>query len=287
LRPASAHASAQGWWEAWRNSNWSRPPALQAAPLPETAKTLGSRLLAVICRDATNLPQAMPDSARAWIEELLNQRKGNSAHQGEAGGTLITQQGEPISPRPTTCSINIRYGGDRRPLLRAWVVHFSKPLAACPVNGPDHPSWRQAISKPQPRLLVLLACLLVFRASKLWLGNTASPLALLVPPTLLLAQALGTTHRPGLAGLGQLVVAPTAHRLTREVRLIVAAVVARSPAVLGRGEAQSAPAGSRLAILLPVAALALQWLMLQDRGALAIGRTRLLPQRQRIGRGLC
>ena len=41
--------------------------------------------------------------------------------------------------------------------------------------------------------------LLVVQAFKLWLGPAASPMALLVPPTLLLAEGLGTVA--GLAWL--------------------------------------------------------------------------------------
>ena len=119
--------------------------------------------------------------------------------------------------------------------------------------------WRASL---EPRhALLALGTLLVVQGCKLWLGNTASPLALLVPPTLLLAQGLGTG-----AGLAWLAVAsllwPQPLDGFNEQRLLVAALVAAVAAVVA-GRQRSRAQLVQLALVLPLGALVLQWLVLQ------------------------
>jgi hypothetical protein len=108
--------------------------------------------------------------------------------------------------------------------------------------------------------------LLVVQSCKLWLGDKVSPLALLVPPTLLLAQGLGTP-----AGLAWLAVAsllwPYPLGSNLEPRLVVAALVAAAAAVLA-GRQRNRAQLLQLAVLLPLGALLLQVPLLHlHRGA--------------------
>jgi putative nucleotidyltransferase with HDIG domain len=116
--------------------------------------------------------------------------------------------------------------------------------------------WRASL-EPRQALLVL-GTLLVVQACKLWLGSQVSVLALLVPPTLLLAQGLGT-----MAGLAWLAVAsllwPWPLEQLPDLRLIMAVVVAAVAAVLAGRQRQRAQL-LQLALLLPLGALLLQWL---------------------------
>jgi cyclic-di-AMP phosphodiesterase PgpH len=241
---------------------------LQLGEMPKPAFRLGSRLLAVNLNGRTNLRNDAGLSQRL-IEELLNQQ-GIPRIQVKQGD-LITRQGETISPQAYDV---LDYFGmvDRRPLLRAWLAHFLEALAACLVVVLIIRRWRTNL-EPRHALLVL-GMLLVVQAFKLWLGNTASPLALLVPATLLLAQGLGTS-----AGLAWLAAAsllwPEPLDDYSEVRLMVAAAVAVVAAVLA-GRQRSRAQLVQLAILLPSGALVLQWISVQAVG-LWHGRTRLPP----------
>jgi len=247
---------------------------LQLGELPEPALSLGSRLLALNLQGHTNLRNDAGLSQRL-IEELLNQQ-GIPRIQVKQGD-LITRQGEPISPQAYDV---LDYFGmvDRRPLLRAWLAHFLEALAACLVVVLIIRRWRTNL-EPRHALLVL-GMLLVVQAFKLWLGNTASPLALLVPATLLLAQGLGT-----IAGLAWLAAAsllwPEPLDDYSEVRLMVATAVAVVAAVLA-GRQRSRAQLVQLAILLPSGALVLQWITVQVV-ALWHGRTRLPPTGTELG----
>ncbi|MCP9772915.1 HDIG domain-containing protein [Synechococcus sp. Tobar12-5m-g] len=247
---------------------------LQLGELPEPAQSLGSRLLALNLQGHTNLRNDAGLSQRL-IEELLNQQ-GIPRIQVKQGD-LITRQGEPISPQAYDV---LDYFGmvDRRPLLRAWLAHFLEALAACLVVVLIIRRWRTNL-EPRHALLVL-GMLLVVQAFKLWLGNTASPLALLVPATLLLAQGLGT-----IAGLAWLAAAsllwPEPLDDYSEVRLMVATAVAVVAAVLA-GRQRSRAQLVQLAILLPSGALVLQWITVQVV-ALWHGRTRLPPTGTELG----
>ena len=103
--------------------------------------------------------------------------------------------------------------------------------------------------------------LLVVQAAKLWLGGDGSPLALLVPPTLLVAQGLGTP-----AGLAWLAAAsllwPFPLDGLLEVRLLMAAAVAAVAAVLA-GRQRNRAQLLQLAVLLPLGAIVLKALVLR------------------------
>ncbi len=268
LRMAQQRMLSQGVVGSVAQRQLEQAASLQLSGLGEPSLSLGSRLLAVNLQGRTNLRIDARMSQRL-IEDLLSQQ--GIPRIVVKKGDLITRQGEPISPQAYNV---LDYFGmvDRRPLVRAWLGHVLEALAGCLVMILIIRRWRCGL-EPRHALLVL-GMLLLVQGCKLWLGNTASPLALLVPPTLLLAQALGTP-----AGLAWLAVAsllwPQPLDDFSEVRLLVAALVAVAAAVLA-GRQRSRAQLVQLAILLPVGALALQWLVIEST-SLWHGRTRVPP----------
>ncbi len=268
LRKAQQRMLSQGIVGNLAKRQLEQAARLQLSPMEEPGLSLGARLLATNLQGRTNL-RTDPLMSQQLIEELLNQQ--GIPRIVVKKGDLIARQGEPISPQAYDV---LDYFGlvNRRPLLWAWMGYFIEALAGCVVMVLILRRWRCSL---EPRhALLALAMLAVVQGFKLWLGNAASPLALLVPPTLLLAQALGTP-----AGLGWLAVAsllwPQPLDDFSEVRLLVAALVAVAAAVLA-GRQRSRAQLVQLAILLPVGALVLQWLVLQSV-ALWHGRTRVPP----------
>jgi hypothetical protein len=107
-----------------------------------------------------------------------------------------------------------------------------------------------------------------------WLGHEASALALLVPPTLLLAQGLGTVA--GLAWLAtSTLLWPVPLGSGEELRLLLAALVAAVAAVLA-GRQRNRAQLLQLALLLPLGAMLLEVLVLQLQ-PLALGGSGGLP----------
>lgn len=197
---------------------------LQLESTPEPGRRIGARLLAGNLQGRSNLRIDAALTQRL-IEDLLTQQgiPTINVRQGE----LITRQGESISPQAYAV---LDYFGlvNRRPLVGAWLLHGSEALAACGVMVLLIRRYRASLEPRQA--LLALGLLLLVQGFKLWLGGAASPLALLVPPTLLLAQGLGTA-----AGLAWLAAASLLWPLPLEgfndQRVLVAAAVAALTAV--------------------------------------------------------
>ena len=227
---------------------------------PNPARSLGSRLVAEALQGRTNLrTDALLTQRR--IEQIVTQQ--GLPTLAVKRGDLITRQGEPITPQAFDVLDHFNLI-NRRPLLLPWLLHLVEALAASGVMLLVMRRWRASLEPRQA--LLALAMLLVVQSCKLWLGDKVSPLALLVPPTLLLAQGLGTP-----AGLAWLAVAsllwpyPLGRNL--EPRLVVAALVAAAAAVLA-GRQRNRAQLLQLAVLLPLGALLLQVPLLHlHRGA--------------------
>ena len=232
--------------------------------LPAQARSLGSRLVAEVLQGRTNLrTDALLTQRR--IEQIVTQQ--GLPTLAVKRGDLITQQGEPITPQAFDVLDHFNLI-NRRPLLLPWLLHLVEALAASAVMLLVMRRWRASLEPRQA--LLALAMLLVVQSCKLWLGDQVSPLALLVPPTLLLAQGLGTP-----AGLAWLAVAsllwPYPLGSNLEPRLVVAALVAAAAAVLA-GRQRNRAQLLQLAVLLPLGALLLQIPLLHlHRGAPAGG----------------
>ena len=227
--------------------------ALQLEDQPPAARSLGSRLIADGLQGRSNLRNdALLSQQR--LEELITMQGLPTLRVRK--GELITRQGEPISSQAFDVLDHFNLI-NRRPLLLPWLGHLLEALAACGVMLLVMRRWRASLEPRQA--LLALAMLAVVQGCKLWLGDHVSPLALLVPPTLLLAQGLGTP-----AGLAWLAVAsllwPYPLGPGLEQRLVVAALVAAAAAVLA-GRQRNRAQLLQLALLLPLAALLLEALV--------------------------
>ena len=241
--------------------------SMQLADQPPPGRSLGSRLVAETLQGRTNL---RPDTfmSQRRLEELVSQQGLPTIRVRR--GDVITRQGETITPQAFDV---LDYFGlvNRRPRPFTWLGHFLEALVACAVMLLVIRRWRASLEPRQA--LLALAMLVVVQGLRLWLGSQVSPVALLVPPTLLLAQGLGTP-----AGLAWLAVStllwPTLQEPVAVPRLMVAAAVAAVAAFLA-GRQRNRSQLLQLAVLLPLAALLLQWLVVQLVGLFGAGATGL------------
>jgi len=267
LRPPALMAWEQAVQQAQRRmlsqgvvANLAEHTLLQAARLQlenqkPAARSLGSRLVVTSLRGSTNL-QDDPFLSQRRIEDLVS-RQGLPTISIQRGD-LITRQGESITPQVFDV---LDYFGliNRRPRPLAWFSRFAEALVTTITMVLVMRRWRASL-EPRQGLLALFM-LLVVQGFKLWLGPLASPLALLLPSTLLLAQGLGT-----MAGLAWLAVGsllwPYPLNSIQEGRLLIAALFAALAAVLA-GRQRNRAQLLQLAVLLPAGALVVQWVCVQ------------------------
>jgi putative nucleotidyltransferase with HDIG domain len=229
---------------------------LQLEPLASVPRGLGARLLTNALQGHSNL-RSDPGLSQRRIEALITQQ-GIPTIVVEQGD-LITRQGETISPQSLDV---LDYFGlvNRRPRPLTWLGHFLEALAVAGVLVLVLRRWRACLEPRQA--LLALGALRVMQGFTLWLGPLASPLVLLVPPALLLAQGLGTPCGLAWLAAGTLLWPLPVTALTA-VRLLVAAAVG-SVAAVAAGRQRSRAELLQLAVLLPGAGLAVQWLLLQS-----------------------
>lgn len=261
LRQAQLRMLAQGLSGGLAEGQLLSATTLQLEMLPTPARDLGARLLTRSLLGQANL-RADPALSQRRIEALISQQGIPTLKVQK--GDLITRQGEAVSPQALDV---LDYFGlvNRRPRPLAWLAAFAQGLAAALVLVLLLRRWRACLEPRQA--LLALGVLLVVQGVCLWLGPLASPLVLLVPPTLLLAQGLGTA-----AGLSWLAVSclllPLSLGGVADLRLLLAALVATSGAVAA-GRQRSRAELLQLAVLLPTGAVLLQALLLQGSGQLA------------------
>jgi len=234
---------------------------LQLEALPAAGRDLGARLLASALEGHSNL-RSDPGLSQRRIEALITQQ-GIPTIAVQAGD-LITRQGEAITPQAFDV---LDYFGlvNRRPRPLTWLGHFVESFAVCGVMVAGMRRWRPSLEPRQS--LLALGGLGVVGGFSLWLGPLASPLVLLIPPTLLLSQSLGTSC--GLTWLaGASLLWPLPMGALVGTRLLVATLMG-SLAAITAGRQRSRAELLQLAVLLPCGALALQWLLLQSRSPIA------------------
>ena len=238
---------------------------LETQPLP--GQSLGSRLVVRSLQGRTNLRNDHLLKQQR-IEELLTQSGVPTISVRR--GDLIARQGEPISSQAFDV---LDYFGliNRRPHPLPWLAHFGEAMAACGVLVLVMRRWKASLEPRQA--LLALAMLLLVQSCKLWLGPQVSPMALLVPPTLLLAQGLGTA-----AGLAWLAIASLLWPIPVDQlmlwRQLLAVAVATLAAVLA-GRQRNRAQLLQLALLLPAAALLLQLLLVQGASLIWNGESSL------------
>ena len=234
------------------------------------ARTLGSKIATTTLQGASNL-QTDPGRSQRLIEELIT-KQGIPTIEVKAGD-LITRKGEPISSQAYDV---LDFFGliNRSPKLGIWLLRFTEALASCGV-------MLLVMKRERPRLeashgFLAIGLLLISQFSKIWFGAAVSPLAVIVPPTLLLTQGLGTTS--GLAWMAvSCLLWPTPVSGLGEGRLLITAAVAAIAAIQA-GRLRSRAQLLQLAVLLPLGALVAEMVLLrQPFEAVNLSWTRLTP----------
>ncbi|CAK23997.1 Predicted membrane-associated HD superfamily hydrolase [Synechococcus sp. WH 7803] len=242
---------------------------LGAADAP--ARTLGSKLLTTTLQGASNL-KTDPQRSQRLIEKLITQQGIPVIEVNQ--GDLITQKGEPISSQAYDV---LDFFGlvNRRPKLGIWLIRFTESLAACGILLLVMRRERPCLEAPHG--LLALGLLLISQACKVWFGAAVSPLAVIVPPTLLLAQGLGTSSALAWMAVASLLW-PTPVTGLGEGRLLIAAATA-TVAALQAGRLRSRAQLLQLAVLLPLGALVLELLLLNRSSGSLVDQdwSRLLP----------
>ena len=234
------------------------------------ARTLGSKIATTTLQGASNL-QTDPLRSQRLIEELIT-KQGIPSIEVKAGD-LITRKGEPISSQAYDV---LDFFGliNRSPKLGIWLLRFTEALASCGVMLLVMKRERPCLEASHGFLAIGL--LLISQFSKIWFGAAVSPLAVIVPPTLLLSQGLGTT-----SGLTWMAVScllwPTPVSGLGEGRLLITAAVAAIAAIQA-GRLRSRAQLLQLAVLLPLGALVAEMVVLrQPFEAVNLSWTRLTP----------
>ena len=111
--------------------------------------------------------------------------------------------------------------------------------------------------------LLALGLMLTAQTSKVFFSTALSPLAILVPPTLLISQGLGSTSSLAWLAVGSLLWQIPIHEID-ESRLIVACAVSAVVAFQG-GRMRSRAQLLQMAFLLPFGALLGEWFFLRGR----------------------
>ena len=227
----------------------------QAEITNPAARSLATKVLASTLRGSSNL-RTDPNLSKQLIEEQLTKQVIPTIEVRK--GDLITRKGEPISNQ--AYDVLDYFGRVRRePQPGIWFQHFIEALAACGVMV-------LVMRRERPYLevrhaLLAVGILFLVQLAKLWFQGSVSPLAVLVPPTLVLAEGLGTG-----CGLVWMSVAallwPEPVNGSSDGRLLIAAVVAAAAALIA-GRQRSRGQLLQLTVFLPVGALMGQWLLLQ------------------------
>ena len=219
------------------------------------ARSIAAKLLVSSFQRSSNL-RTDPNLSRELIEEQLTKQGIPTINVRQ--GDLITRKGQPISPQAYDV---LDYFGKvkREPQPGIWLVRFLEALAACGV-------MLLVMRRERPGLevrhaLLAMALLLLVQLAKLWFQATVSPLAVLVPPTLILTEGLGTG-----CGLAWMAIAaliwPLPVNGLGDGRLLIAAGIATAGGLIA-GRQRSRGQLLQLAVLLPLAAVVGQWVLLQ------------------------
>ena len=219
------------------------------------ARSLASKLLVSSLQGSSNL-RTDPNLSKQLIEEQLTKQGIPTIDVRK--GDLITRKGEPISPQAYDV-LDFFGKVKREPQPLIWLGRFLEALIACGV-------MLLVMRRERPGLevrhaLLALGLLLLAQLAKLWFQSTVSPLAVLVPPTLILTEGLGTG-----CGLAWMAIAaliwPLPVNGLGHGRLLIAVAVATTGGVIA-GRQRSRGQLLQLAVLLPLGALVSQWALLQ------------------------
>ena len=221
------------------------------------SNSLGSKLIASTYKGYTNLRHDPAKSQKLFEEQISKQ--GIPKHPLIKQGDLIIEKGERITQKTYDVLAYFRLI-NRSPRPLEWVSKFLESLGSCGI-------LLLIMKREKPRLkarqaALPLGLLLIVQASKIWFGSAVSPLAIIVPPTLLLSQGIGTTSALAWMGIASLVW-PVPIGVMGEGRLIVASTAAALIAFLA-GRMRSRAQLLQIAVLLPFIAFGAEWMVFRS-----------------------
>jgi len=214
-------------------------------------RSLGAKILSTTFYQKSNLKI---DTLRTNIllEDLI--KKEDIKKITVKKGNIITKKGQPISTQEFDVLEHFnKVSRSPRPLK--WLITFSEALGCCGL-------LLMIMRREKPRLqarhgLLSLTLLFVVQLTKDWLGPLASPLQLILPPTLLLSQGIGTISSLAWMAAASLIWPSDLNGLS-EVRLIIACIAGSFVAFLGR-RMRSRAQILQIAVFIPFGALLGQW----------------------------
>ncbi len=214
-------------------------------------RSLGAKILSSSFYQKSNLKIDILKTNKL-LENLLNQDDLNTIKVKE--GSLITKKGQIISSQEFDILEHFNKVS-RSPRPFKWFITFSESLGCCGL-------LLMIMRREKPRLqsshgLLSLTLLLLVQVTKDWLGPLASPLQLILPPTLLLSQGIGTISSLAWMAAASLIWPASLNGLS-EVRLIIACISGSFIAFLGR-RMRSRAQVLQIAVLIPFGALLGQW----------------------------
>ena len=228
---------------------------LSRSEIENPAITIGSKLIANTFYGKSNLRHD-PSRSQQLLEELIT--KQGIPNIDVKQGDLIIQKGEPITQKRYDV---LDYFGliSRSPKPMEWFFSFSEAIVSCLI-------LILIMRREKPTLnsrhaLLALVLLLFAQIAKSWFGAAISPLQILVPPTLLLSQGIGTLSALAWMSVGSLLW-PVSVSGIGEGRLIIAAITASIVAFQG-GRMRNRAQLLQVAVLLPFSALLLEWVLLE------------------------
>ena len=228
---------------------------LSRSEIENPAITIGSKLIANTFYGKSNLRHD-PGRSQQLLEELIT--KQGIPNIDVKKGDLIIQKGEPITQKRYDV---LDYFGliSRSPKPMEWFFSFSEAIVSCSILILI--MRREKPSLKSKHAFLALVLLLFAQIAKSWFGAAISPLQILVPPTLLLSQGIGTLSALAWMSVGSLLW-PVSVSGIGEGRLIIAAITASIVAFQG-GRMRNRAQLLQIAVLLPFSALLLEWVLLE------------------------
>ncbi len=214
-------------------------------------RSLGAKILSSSFYQKSNL-KVDKLKTNILLENLINKDSINTINVKE--GSIISKKGEPISSQEFDILEHFNKV-NRSPRPLKWLITFSESMGSCGL-------LLMIMRREKPRLkarhgLLSLTLLFVVQLTKAWIGPLASPMQLILPPTLLLSQGIGTTTSLAWMATASLMW-PSSLNESSEVRLIIACVAGSFVAFLGR-RMRSRAQVLQIAVFIPFSALLAQW----------------------------
>ena len=254
LKKASNKMLSQGIINTLALDQLNKAASLQLTDLgieDSPGRSLGAKILSNSFYQKSNLKV---DSVKTNIllENLISKEDVNKIEIKK--GSLIARKGQPISSQEFDALEHFnKVSRSPRPLR--WLIRFTESLGSCGL-------LLLIMRREKPRLqarhgLLSLTLLLVVQLSKDWLIPLASPLQLLLPPTLLLSQGIGSITSLSWLAISSLIW-PTSLNEYGDIQLMIACIAGSFIAFLGR-RMRSRAQVLQIAVFIPFGALLGQW----------------------------